>query len=105
MFHRYYIKVATFEPLFTLNILKKLKKINFFFLKKKKLITVIKSPFIFKKTRNQFYFMTYLILIKLNINSMISPKLFETWISVLLKSGKSLFSNVQLIKIQKKNTF
>ena len=105
MFHRYYIKVNTFEPLITLNILKKLKKINFFFFKKKKLITVIKSPFIFKKTRNQFYFMTYSVFINLTINSIISPKLFENLISVLLKSGQSSLSKVQLLKVQKKNIF
>ena len=105
MFHSYFIKISTFDPLTTLNILKKFKKINFFFLKKKKLITVIKSPFIFKKTRNQFYFMTYKLFIKLKINSFISPKLFETFISLLLKSNPSILSKVQLIKVQKKSTY
>jgi hypothetical protein len=100
----YFIKISTFEPLNFLTLFKKIKKINFFFYKKKKLITVIKSPFIFKKTRNQFFLTTYKVNLKMNL-TFFSPKLFEFFLLSQFKKSLPILKQLDLVKIKKSNKF
>ena len=82
-----------------LNFLKKIKYNNFFFITKKKLITIIKSPFIFKKTRNQFFIENHKLFIKIEFNkSIISLKFFEFLIFFLLKSNIYNYIKVKITK-------
>ena len=52
----YLIKITSYDAISSFKLLKKINKIKSFSLIKKQLITVIKSPFIFKKSREQFHF-------------------------------------------------
>ena len=101
------LNIECFEPLIFFKLFKK-QHILFSKPEVKKLITVIKSPFIFKKaSRNQFELIKYNISIDLNssFKKWVSPFLLEWLLLLLLQENLSALTRVSLTKAYKNTTF
>ena len=101
----YKIKITTTNKDFVQQISKKLG--NFFLILKtsKKFITVIKSPFVFKTSRDQFFFQTFKFTFILKVTSTISPLFLESLLMYTFKNANSYILKFKIIKEETNSTF
>lgn len=101
----YKISITTTNKDFVQEIAKKFN--NFFFILKtsKKFITVIKAPFVFKTSRDQFFFQTFKFTFQLNVTSTISPIFLESLLLYTFKNANSYILKFKIIKKEVKTTF
>lgn len=101
----YKISVTTTNKDFVHKIAKKFSNLFFVLKTSKKFITVIKAPFVFKTSRDQFFFQTFKFTFVLKVTSTISPVFLESLLMYTFKNANTYILNFKIIKEETNMTF
>jgi hypothetical protein len=103
---KFYLNIESQNPVGQLSGLKKLRKL--FATEVKKVLTVIKSPFVFKKSRNQISLTSYKSITAITLKKdilIISPAILEYFLFYIFQEKKSTFIKVSLLKSYTSSSF